>query len=83
VLKQVVGTYYKTSMENAVIGSGKQPPVVDMRNQTDFILGRTDSLIEMGYMKKKPRRDAIDWTLLEQVIAENPDIYGKLQRKSA
>jgi len=83
VLKEVVGKYYKTSMENAVIGSSKQPPVVDMRNQTDFILGRTDSLMEMGYIKKKPGRDAIDWTMLEAVIAENPDLYGKLKRKSA
>ena len=32
----------------------------------------------MGYIKKKPGRDAIDWTLLEQVIEENPDLYGKL-----
>ena len=30
--KGVVGTYYKTSMENAVIGSTKQPPMVDQRD---------------------------------------------------
>jgi NitT/TauT family transport system substrate-binding protein len=83
VLKELVGTYYKTSMDNAIIGSGKQPPVVDMRSQTSFILDRTDSLIEMGYIKKKPGRDAIDWTLLEQVIAENGEVYQQLKRKSA
>jgi NitT/TauT family transport system substrate-binding protein len=37
----------------------------------------------MGYIKKKPGRDAIDWTLLEQVIAENKDIYDQLKYKSA
>jgi NitT/TauT family transport system substrate-binding protein len=37
----------------------------------------------MGYIKKKPGRDAIDWTLLEAVIKENPDLYGKLKYKSA
>jgi NitT/TauT family transport system substrate-binding protein len=37
----------------------------------------------MGYIKKKPGRDAIDWTLLEQVIAANQDLYGKLKYKSA
>src|SRR5215470_2672847 len=83
VLKELVGKYYKTSMENAKIAQGKQPAVVDARSQTDFILQRTDSVVEMGYIKKKPGRDAIDWTILEAVIKENPDLYGKLKYKSA
>jgi NitT/TauT family transport system substrate-binding protein len=82
-LSKLVGTYYKTSMENARIAKGKQPAVVDARSQTQFILDRTDSIMEMGYIKKKPGRDAIDWTLLEAVIAENKDLYDKLKYKSA
>ena len=82
-LKILVGPYYKTSMENARIAMAKQPSVVDARSQTQFILDRTDSLIEMGYIKKRPGRDAINWTLLEQVIAENQDIYGRLKYKAA
>ncbi len=31
----------------------------------------------------KPGRDAIDWSLLEQAIAEIPDVYAKLEHKSA
>jgi NitT/TauT family transport system substrate-binding protein len=83
VLKIVVGPYYKTSMENAKIGMARQPSVVDARSQTQFILDRTASLLEMGYIKQKPGRDAIDWALLEAVISENPDLYGKLKYKSA
>jgi len=83
VLKELVGKYYKTSMENAKIAKGKQPAVVDARSQTKFILERTDSVMEMGYIKKKPGPDAIDWSLLEAVIKENPDLYGKLKYKSA
>ena len=81
-LTQLVGAYYKTSMENARIAMGKQPAVVDARSQTQFILDRTDSLVEMGYIKKKPGHDAIDWTLLEQVIAENKELYASLKYKS-
>ncbi len=81
-LTQLVGAYYKTSMENARIAMGKQPAVVDARSQTQFILDRTDSLVEMGYIKKKPDRDAIDWTLLEQVIVENKELYASLKYKS-
>ncbi len=83
VLKELVGTYYKTSIENARIAKDKQPSVVDARNQTQFILDRTDSVVEMGYISKKPGRDAIDWTMLEEVIKENPDLYSKLKYKSA
>ncbi len=83
VLGKLVGPYYKTSMANAKIAMSKQPAVVDARSQTQFILDRTDSLVEMGYIKKKPGRDAIDWTLLEQVIAENKELYGQLKFKAA
>ncbi len=83
VLSKVVGTYYKTSTENARLAMSKQPAVVDARDQTQFILERTDSLVEMGYIKKKPGRDAIDWTLLEQVIAENKDLHAQLKHKAA
>lgn len=82
-LKVLVGPYYKTSMENARIAMSKQPAVVDARSQTGFILDRTDSMVEMGYIKRKPDRSSIDWTLLEQVIAENPDLYSKLKLRSA
>ena len=83
VLEKVVGTYYKTTMEFAQAAMSKQPAMVDARDQTDFILGRVESVAEMGYISDKPGRDAIDWTLLEEVIAENPDLYDSLQRKSA
>ena len=82
-LNRVVGPYYKTSMANAQAAMAHQPSVVDARNQAQFILDRTDSVAAMGYIKKKPGRDAMDWTLLEQVIAENGELYGKLKRKSA
>lgn len=81
-LDELVGKYYKTSMENAQIGLVKQPAVVDARDQTDFILERTDSLVEMGYIKNKPTIDAIDWTMLDEVIEENGQLYDSLKFKS-
>jgi NitT/TauT family transport system substrate-binding protein len=83
LLAELVGTYYKTSLENARIGAKAQPAKVDQRAQTDFILNRVDSVMAMGYIKKKPGRDAIDWSLLEQAIAELPEVYAKLEHKSA
>jgi NitT/TauT family transport system substrate-binding protein len=81
-LKKMVGPYYKTTMESARLAMKAQPSVIDARSQTQFILDRTDSIMEMGYIKKKPGRDSIDWSLLEQVIAENKDLYNSLKIKS-
>jgi NitT/TauT family transport system substrate-binding protein len=83
LLSELVGTYYKTSLENARIGANAQPAKVDQRAQTDFILNRVDSIMEMGYIKKKPGHDAIDWSYLEAAIAEVPDVYAQLKYKSA
>ena len=45
LLTELVGTYYKTSLENARIGGKAQPAKVDQRAQTDFILNR----VELGH----------------------------------
>ena len=55
----LVGTYYKTSLENARIGGKAQPAKVDQRAQTDFILNRVDSVMAMGYIKKKDRKSVV------------------------
>jgi NitT/TauT family transport system substrate-binding protein len=82
LLTELVGTYYKTSLDDARIGGMAQPAKVDQRAQTDFILNRVDTVMAMGYIKKKPGKDAIDWSYLEAAIAEVPDVYAKLKYKS-
>lgn len=82
-LAGLVGRYYKTSTETARIGAKNQPVRVDARDQTDFILERSGSLIQMGYLERKPDRDLIDWTLLDAVIDENPSLWQSLEHKSA
>jgi NitT/TauT family transport system substrate-binding protein len=82
-LDKVLGSYYKTTKDLAKIAMGRQVSVVDARNQKDFILDRGQTLLEMGYIKKKPTDSVFDWSLLEAVIAENPELYSKLKHKSA
>lgn len=82
-LKDTVGKYYKTSMEAAIDASTKQPIVVDQRNQTQFIIERGKSMMELGYVKKLPDEGAFDWSLLDAVIAENKPLYDGLKLKSA
>jgi len=82
-LKETVGSYYKTTYEAAKNASMKQPVVVDQRNQTQFIIERSKSMQELGYIQKLPDENAFDWSLMEAVIAENQDLYNSLKLKSA
>lgn len=82
-LAATVGPYYKTTLEAARDASSKQPIVVDQRNQTQFIIDRGNSMKELGYVASVPTQDAFDWSFLEATIAENPDLYASLKRKSA
>ncbi|MDB5846386.1 MAG: transporter substrate-binding protein [Rhodoferax sp.] len=81
-LRDTVGTYYKTTLEAAKLAASKQPVMIDQRNNTQFILDRGQSMKELGYVKKLAPRQAIDWTLLEQVVAENKALFDSLKLKS-
>jgi NitT/TauT family transport system substrate-binding protein len=82
-LADTVGTYYKTSLEALTLAQSRQPVMIDQRQNTDFFLERSVSMQNMGYVKDTLPSDAVDWTLLEEVIAENADLYGALALKSA
>jgi NitT/TauT family transport system substrate-binding protein len=82
-LRDTVGTYYKTTLEAAKLAASKQPIMIDQRNNAQFILDRGQSMKELGYVKKLATSQAIDWTLLNQVITENKQLYASLQLKTA
>lgn len=77
------GTYFKTSYESVLDASSKQPCVVDQRSKQQFMLERAAGLEELGYIKKVPGSEIFDWSVLEEVIAENPDLYSSLARQQA
>lgn len=82
-LKDTVGTYYKTTMEAATLAQSKQPIMIDQRHNAKFFAERGQSMMEMGYVKKPMPASALDWRLIEQVIAENRPLYDGLKLKAA
>ncbi|MEK9801476.1 MAG: ABC transporter substrate-binding protein, partial [Alphaproteobacteria bacterium] len=82
-LADTVGTYYKTSLEALTLAQSRQPVMIDQRLNTNFFKERAESMQAMGYVKNPLPDDAVDWTLLEAVIAENSDLYGDLKLKTA
>lgn len=82
-VKLTTGTYYKAAYADVLDASRKQPNVVDQRGNTDFILARAQNLVKLNYIKKLPDHSIFDYSLLEQVIKEEPQLYGSLKVKIA
>lgn len=82
-LAETQGTYYKTSLEALTLAQSRQPVMIDQRNNTDFFVERSVSMQKMGYVKNTLPDTAVNWTLLEEVIAENGDLYDSLELKTA
>jgi NitT/TauT family transport system substrate-binding protein len=82
-VQATVGTYFKTSLADALDASTKQPNVVDQRTKSQFMLDRATGMKDLGYLKSLPDQSMFDWSLLEQVIQENQDIYHSLKRAAA
>lgn len=81
-LEATVDKYYKTSMEALEMSAARQPVMIDQRLDTKFIIERSVSMKTMGYVKNVLPDSAIDWTLLEEVIAENPALFASLKLKT-
>jgi NitT/TauT family transport system substrate-binding protein len=81
-VKDTVGKYYKASVEDILDASTKQPNVVDQRAETQFMMDRSGSMKELGYVDKPMDKNAFDWTLLQEVMSENKSLYDSLKLKS-
>jgi NitT/TauT family transport system substrate-binding protein len=82
-VKATTGTYFKASLADVLFASTKQPNVTDQRDKAQFMLDRAKNMMALGYLKKLPDEKIFDWTLLDQVVKENPGLYSSLQRKTA
>ena len=82
-LEETVGKYYKTSLESLKLAQSRQTVMIAQRNNTQFFYDRSVSMQKMGYVKNTLPSDALNWTLLEEVISENQELYNSLELKSA
>jgi NitT/TauT family transport system substrate-binding protein len=76
--KDTVGTYYKTDFATLIDASTKQFLMIDQRRHQKFMIDRSQSMMELGYTRKPIDESAFDWSMLEEVIAEEPELYRSL-----
>ena len=76
--RDTVGTYYKTDFDTLIDASTKQFLMIDQRRHTEFMIERSQSMMELGYTRKPIDESAFDWSMLEEVIAEEPELYRSL-----
>jgi NitT/TauT family transport system substrate-binding protein len=77
--KTTIGKYYKTDMASLLAAAKAQPPGVDIRDKRNFMYGRAQSMKELNYINKDPDKDFVNFTLLEAVIRESPDLWQRVK----
>lgn len=80
--EQTVGKYYQTDLEDLVSAAKSQPPGVDIRDKQQFILDRSETMQALNYIEQAAAPELFDFSLLEEVIGENSDLYDKVRVKS-
>ena len=77
-----IDKYYKTDLDSLLQAAEAQPPGVDIRDKRDFIYSRAESMLALNYINKKPDDNFVDFSLLEQVIKESPDLLQRVKVKA-
>ncbi len=77
--KLTIGKYYKTDMTSLLAAAKAQPPGVDIRDKRDFMYSRAQSMKELNYISKDPDKDFVNFTLLEEVIMESPELWERVK----
>lgn len=75
--------YYKAPKEDILLAGKSQPPGVDIRDKVGFILDRSKSLEELGYIQKPVDKNLIDFSLLGEVVQEHPELLAAVKVRSS
>ncbi len=73
--------YFKLPESQVLDASLEQAFAVDQRGNADFILQGAQALKDLGYVDKLPDKSIFQFDVLEEVIAENADLYASLKHK--
>ena len=77
-----VPKYYSAAKEDILAAGKSQPPGVDIRDKVQFMIDRSKSLLELGYISKPVDKELFDFSLLEEVIREHPDLWQAVKVKA-
>jgi len=66
-------------MANLLAAAKAQPPGIDIRDQRDFMFSRAQSMKELNYISKEPEKAVVNFTLLEAVIKESPELWERVR----
>ena len=76
-----IDKYYKTDMESLLASAQAQPPGVDVRDKRNFMYERAESMKELNYINTDLDDNFVNFSLLEDVIAESPELWERVKVK--
>lgn len=80
---KAIGTYYKAERSDILAAARSQPPGVDIRDRIEFMTRRFNDLENLNYVPKNSNFEGLlDFSYLENVIRNNPDLHQSLRFKA-
>lgn len=82
VAEEFARPFYRMSPADLQKAARSQFPQVDIRDKKLFILQKGVILTNLGYMKAMPTEGVFDFSLLEEVVTDRPELLAPLQHKA-
>jgi len=81
VAELVAKPFYKMEAADLVAAVHSQFPAIDIRGLDDFIIEKSKMLVQLGYIGAPSNADLFDFSLLDEVIAKDPELFNGLKKR--
>ncbi|HKQ49900.1 MAG TPA: ABC transporter substrate-binding protein [Phycisphaerae bacterium] len=81
VSQRIAQPFYKMPPEELMKAVQSQFPAIDIRGLKGFVIAKSQFLVKLGYIPAPADDRLFDFSLLEEVIKENPELFATLKKK--
>lgn len=81
VSRRIAESFYKMRPDELVKAVHSQFPAIDIRGLKGFVIAKSQYLVKLGYIPAAADDRLFDFSLLDEVIRENPDLFAGLKKR--
>lgn len=81
VSQRIAESFYKMKPDDLVKAVHSQFPAIDIRGLKGFVIAKSQYLVKLGYIPAAADDRLFDFSILDEVIRENPDLFAGLQKR--
>ena len=82
VAQRFAEPFYQMPPADLIAAAREQFPQIDIRDEREFIIQKSSLLVDRGYIAAAPGEQLFDFSLLQEVITENPSLWESLGHRA-